>query len=153
MLATGIFRDHKKFSQQYAARFSALMFLLAVVFITTSCGTVAQASGGTSGNSLELSNSLPPGSVSQPYNAVLSVSGGSSPYQFSLASGVLPPGLTLSPTAGNLPASLPRRETIRSRSRSRTARDRARAPRPTRSRSVVAARARSRSASLLPMLL
>src|SRR5713101_7700990 len=44
--------------------------------------------------------SLPPATVHSPYNAVLSVSGGTSPYQFKVAQGVLPPGLALNSSTG-----------------------------------------------------
>jgi len=40
--------------------------------------------------------------MNQPYNTVLSVSGGASPYNFSITAGWLPPGITLNPTTGSL---------------------------------------------------
>jgi hypothetical protein len=49
---------------------------------------------------LTVSGALPKATVGQAYNAVLSVSGGSAPYQFALASGSLPAGTTLSSSSG-----------------------------------------------------
>jgi hypothetical protein len=100
MSEVGISSNHGRFSQRFVTRVGALMLLLVITLITISCGTVAQASGRSSGG-LVLSGSLPPGAVNQSYNAVLSVSGGNSPYQFSVQSGTLPPGLTLNSTTGS----------------------------------------------------
>ncbi len=49
---------------------------------------------------LNVYGSLPSGTVSQTYNAVLSVSGGSSPYYFSVKTGTLPSGVSLNPATG-----------------------------------------------------
>ncbi|HTS18603.1 MAG TPA: putative Ig domain-containing protein [Verrucomicrobiae bacterium] len=43
-------------------------------------------------------SSLPNGIVSTPYNQTITASGGTSPYTFSLLDGMLPPGLSLSPS-------------------------------------------------------
>jgi hypothetical protein len=96
----GFCSNHGKYWQRSITRIGALMLLLVITLITISCGTVAQASG--SGNSLALSGSLPAGTVNQSYNAVLSVSGGNSPYQFSVISGVLPLGLSLNSATGSV---------------------------------------------------
>jgi len=96
----GFCSNHGKYWQRSITRIGALMLLLVITLITISCGTVAQASG--SGNSLALSGSLPAGTVNQSYNAVLSVSGGNSPYQFSVMSGVLPLGLSLNSATGSV---------------------------------------------------
>src|SRR6185369_5742516 len=42
------------------------------------------------------------GQVGQPYNSSFIVTGGVSPYTFSIINGSLPPGLTLNPTTGAL---------------------------------------------------
>src|SRR6266699_874547 len=44
--------------------------------------------------------SLPPAAVASSYNAVLSVSGGTSPYQFTIIRGALPPGLAINSSTG-----------------------------------------------------
>ncbi|MGA2353527.1 MAG: Ig domain-containing protein [Terriglobales bacterium] len=66
--------------------------------MTSSCGSVAQAAG--TQNQLGVYGNLPQGTVNQSYNAVLTVTGGSSPYSFSLKSGALPPGISLNTTTG-----------------------------------------------------
>ena len=101
MLATrAVRRGHARPSRLYLEIIGALTLVLVVTLITTSCGTIAQANG-NSGNSLIISGPLPPGAVHQPYNAVLAVGGGSSPYHFSVSSGALPPGLSLNTTTGS----------------------------------------------------
>src|SRR5208337_4185421 len=54
------------------------------------------------GNTLTLPASIPAGTVHQSYNTVLSVGGGSFPYQFSVKTGSLPPGISLNPATGTL---------------------------------------------------
>ena len=44
--------------------------------------------------------SLPPATLGSPYSATLAVTGGTSPYTWSISAGQFPPGLTLSSTAG-----------------------------------------------------
>src|SRR5271157_764458 len=92
-------RCHSRFSPGLAQRLSLLILLLAVALLTTSCGSLAQANNNQS-NNLNLSGNFPAATVNQSYNAVLTVSGGSSPYQFSLKTGVLPPGISLNPATG-----------------------------------------------------
>ncbi|MGD0414423.1 MAG: putative Ig domain-containing protein [Terriglobales bacterium] len=72
--------------------------------MTTSCGTVATAAGAQNDapNDLNVSGSLPAGTVNHSYNAVLAVSGGRPPYHFSVKTGALPPGISLSPATGAL---------------------------------------------------
>ena len=89
----------ERFLARYGEQVLALLFVVGLALFTTSCGTVAQANG--SGNSLALTGSLPSGAVDQPYNAVLAVGGGSSPYQFSVHSGSLPAGVNLNPSTGS----------------------------------------------------
>ena len=81
---------------------SALMVLLLAALLTASCGAADQ-SGNNDGQTqaLALSGSLPGGAVQQSYNAVLTVSGGAPPYQFSIVSGTLPPGISLNPSTGS----------------------------------------------------
>jgi hypothetical protein len=102
MLETGIVFHTSQASRtrRRAQNFSVLALLLVICLITASCGTV-QAGNGNQPQPLALSGSLPAGSVSQAYNAVLSVSGGASPYRFAVGSGVLPPGITLNQATGS----------------------------------------------------
>ncbi|MGH9643096.1 MAG: Ig domain-containing protein, partial [Terriglobales bacterium] len=88
-------------SRKYVERAFALILLVMVSLLTISCGTVAQGANSSPGQSLAMLGSLPGGTVNQSYNAVLSVNGGTSPYQFSVASGSLPPGITLNPATGS----------------------------------------------------
>jgi Putative Ig domain len=93
------------FSRAIGQHLNVLILLLAVVAITTSCGTLARANGGPSGwnqNTLSLSGNLPTGTINESYNAVLAVGGGSSPYHFSVKVGALPPGISLNPATGAL---------------------------------------------------
>ncbi len=85
---------------------SGLVVLLAGamlnVLLSTSCGTAAQATSHVTEptSQLMLAGALPPAAVNQPYNAVLTVVGGNSPYHFSVKTGVLPPGIALNPLSG-----------------------------------------------------
>jgi hypothetical protein len=45
---------------------------------------------------------FPHATIGSTYNAVVSVSGGTAPYQFSIFWGALPPGLTINPTTGTI---------------------------------------------------
>jgi hypothetical protein len=51
---------------------------------------------------IAISATLPQASVGVAFNAVLSVSGGSSPYQFAVGGGMLPPGLSLDAQTGRI---------------------------------------------------
>ncbi len=93
---------HFRFSRRLAQRLSVLLLLLALALLTTSCGLLTQPA---SGNNLQLPASVPAGTVAQPYNAVLAVGGGTSPYQFSVKTGTLPPGISLNPATGTLSGS------------------------------------------------
>jgi len=93
---------HFRFSRTLAQRLSVLLVLLAVALLTTSCGLLTQP---TNGNTLQLPASIPPGAVHQPYNTVIAVGGGTSPYQFSVTAGALPPGISLNPATGTLSGS------------------------------------------------
>jgi hypothetical protein len=60
----------------------------------------AAASQGAPANNLAMQATLPSAKINTPYNAVLAVGGGSSPYYFSVKTGALPPGITLHPATG-----------------------------------------------------
>ncbi|MGA2978945.1 MAG: putative Ig domain-containing protein [Terriglobales bacterium] len=95
--------NHSRFSPALAQRLNVLIVLMVVALMTTSCGMPAQAAGNHSeANQLNVYGNLPSATVNQSYNAVLSVSGGSSPYYFSVKSGTLPPGVSLNPGTGTL---------------------------------------------------
>lgn len=94
------FSDHAGNANRARVQLGWLLLLLAVMAIGTSCGSASGAA--SQGHQvLALSGSLPTGTVDKSYNAVLSVGGGTSPYQFSLASGTLPPGIKLNPSTGS----------------------------------------------------
>lgn len=98
-----LLKYHSGFSPALAQRLSVLILMLAVALITTSCGSVAQAASATNDenpHALSLAGNLPGGAVNEPYNAVLAVGGGNSPYHFSVKTGALPPGVSLNPVTG-----------------------------------------------------
>jgi len=77
--------------------------LLIAAIMTASCGLTGQNSNNQiNANNLMLNGSLPSATMSQTYNAVLSVSGGNTPYQFAISSGTLPPGMILNPKTGSI---------------------------------------------------
>src|SRR5262252_8193457 len=84
------------------SRIAACALLLISAMLTTSCGLLSQSEGGQNSNNLALSGSFPGGALHQAYSAVLAVSGGSSPYQFVIKSGSLPPGMSLNPVTGSV---------------------------------------------------
>src|SRR3977135_1572811 len=95
-----LLKCHPIFSPALARHLSVVMLLLAVALLTTSCGTLALANGAQgnmSPKSLSLHGSFPTGMVSDPYNAVLAVGGGKSPYHFSVKTGARPPRIRLHP--------------------------------------------------------
>jgi hypothetical protein len=84
-----------------APQLGALLLVLLAALIATGCGTSARATG-TNSQRMSLAGKLPEAVANQNYNAVLSVSGGSAPYHFSVKSGSLPQGLTLNPATGSI---------------------------------------------------
>jgi hypothetical protein len=98
----GLLNRHSGFSRTLAQRLSVLLALVAVALLTTSCSLLTQS---TNGNTLQLPASIPAGTVDKPYNTVIAVSGGTSPYQFSVTAGTLPPGISLNPATGTLSGS------------------------------------------------
>ena len=56
--------------------------------------------GQTVAQAIQIEANLQPGKITNPYNAVLSVSGGRAPYQLALAGGALPSGVRLSNQTG-----------------------------------------------------
>jgi hypothetical protein len=81
-----------------------LLFLLLGLIGLTACGASSQGTNTQSATSAQIRISTPPpqATVGVSYNAVLSVSGGTPPYQFGIANGTLPPGLSLNPATGSI---------------------------------------------------
>src|ERR1039458_4741670 len=101
MFETGnaLLNNRFRFAGPFGQRLNVLMMILVVVaLMTTSCGTLVHAA--STSNSLYVYGKLPLGTVNKPYNAVLGVSGGSSPYNFVLETGALPPGISLNSATG-----------------------------------------------------
>ena len=91
--------------REIVQRMSVVVLLLMVALMTTSCGTVAQAAGSQSDatpTNLSLYGAVPAAKVHEPYSALFGVAGGVAPYHFSVKTGSLPPGVTMSPTTGTL---------------------------------------------------
>ena len=82
-----------------ASRVGACTFILMAALFTASCGLI---DGNNLPQTLMLTGNLPGGVTDQPYNSVLTVSGGNAPYQFAVKSGTLPPGMTLNPASGSV---------------------------------------------------
>lgn len=93
------------FSKETIYSCSLLSFLLCLSVVNTGCGAAASqaSSPSTPSPAAALKISAPPShaTVGVPYNAVSSVSGGSSPYLFGV-SGTMPPGLSLNPSTGSI---------------------------------------------------
>ncbi len=90
----------------FGPRIAVCTLLLVGALLTVSCGFITESQAGQSSNNhsdlLTLSGTFPGGVTNQAYNAVLTVSGGNSPYQFALKSGSLPPGTSLNPVSGSV---------------------------------------------------
>src|SRR5258708_34971350 len=76
---------------------TALMTVLSWLLLFNACGasapgstTPTNTSGSNSTPNLTISATLPPASVGSNYNATVTVTGGTAPYAFSIASGALP---------------------------------------------------------------
>jgi hypothetical protein len=84
----------------------ALSLVLCLAALGTGCAassaTGTSPSPATPDSQLKLSPPTAQGTVGVAYNAVSSVSGGTPPYFFSVASGSLPPGLVLNSTTGSI---------------------------------------------------
>jgi len=74
--------------------------------IVAGCNSLTQNPGTSTTSStsrdISLQSTLPIATLSKPYNAILSVSGGQAPYAFAVSAGKLPPGLSLTSTTGGL---------------------------------------------------
>lgn len=83
-------------------KFLALALLVGLVHLTTACGSSPAASQNRPLGQLRVT--IPPAqaTVGVPYNSVSSVSGGNSPYDFTIVNGSLPPGLALNSATGSI---------------------------------------------------
>ena len=94
------------------------LYLFLFALIITSCGLPAQSATSSSagagknssspivtdgnGSHISVFGNMPGATAQTPYNTVVSVSGGSAPYQFSTIWGQIPPGLTLNSSTGSI---------------------------------------------------
>lgn len=91
---------------------SSLWRILPLLLVVAGClalgacsqgfGSPAQSSAQTTESAISIQSTLPAAIVGKTYSAVLSVTGGNAPYNFSVSSGALPPGLTLNPATGSI---------------------------------------------------
>ncbi|MGB9234646.1 MAG: putative Ig domain-containing protein [Terriglobales bacterium] len=92
-------------SREMRTRFTSVLAIFSVALALlslTSCGSANATGNNSDANVITVSANLPTGEAGQRYNGVLSVSGGSAPYQFMLKSGSLPPGMSLNSASGSL---------------------------------------------------
>jgi len=89
-------------NQRIAGLFVVL--LVAGTMATTGCSSLNAGSTSTSKPTqpIAIAAHLPPAAVGSAYNAVLSVSGGSAPYNFTIRAGTLPPGLSINGNTGSI---------------------------------------------------
>jgi hypothetical protein len=84
-----------------------LLFILPVTIIGTGCASLDAGGAGSTtaakpAQPIVIAAHLPAATVGSAYSAVLSVSGGTPPYTFSVRSGLLPPGLGLNRSSGSI---------------------------------------------------
>jgi len=96
-----------KFAVSNRYRLITACFLLCIVLGTSACDNALQGfspngSSKPAASTISIVSSIPAGTKGKSYNVVLSVQGGKAPYQFSLRSGTLPPGLALNGLTGSI---------------------------------------------------
>jgi hypothetical protein len=76
--------------------------VLILAMFSVSCGSISASNSNPphANGQITVSAKLPNATIGTAYNAPISVSGGRAPYAFSVSSGTLPPGLSLSPETG-----------------------------------------------------
>ena len=84
-----------------ANRFAGFLSIFLLPLLVAMIGILCPANAGAS-TDLKITGSFPKGHVGKDYNTVLTVSGGTAPYTFSLSAGLLPPGITLDGKTGSL---------------------------------------------------
>ena len=78
----------------------ALVIVLLVLVLTTSCAPVGQSASMSQPHDVVITAGLPSAVVGNSYESALSALGGTSPYKFSIVEGTLPPGLNLNANTG-----------------------------------------------------
>jgi hypothetical protein len=102
--------EHKYPTRTIFSQCTALITILFALLLLSACsGFSTPAASATSPNppansttTLTVSSVLPSATSGSPYSSTLSVTGGTAPYSFSLASGALPAGLLLGSTTGTI---------------------------------------------------
>ena len=105
MLRLNLFLVFKEFASKQSCKFILSLTIITSAFLSTGCNSVQNAAASpspSSTQSISLPPALLPGNLGARYQAVLSVSGGRSPYEFFISQGTLPPGLTLNSVTGNI---------------------------------------------------
>jgi hypothetical protein len=79
-----------------------VFIVLILALFSVSCGSISASNPNPqhANAQIAVSAKLPSATIGTAYNASISVSGGKAPYAFSVSSGTLPPGLSLSPETG-----------------------------------------------------
>ena len=80
----------------------AAQSLLFIFFVATLAYGVSPVASDRGPGTIQISSNLPPATALKPYNAVLAVTGGQSPYRFAVNAGRLPNGLGLNPLTGSI---------------------------------------------------
>jgi hypothetical protein len=81
----------------------AIVVLIVIHFVAGCAGAVSPASHQSSATALSvITSSIPAAQLQVPYSATLTATGGTSPYTWSIQSGSLPAGLTLSASTGTI---------------------------------------------------
>jgi hypothetical protein len=84
------------------AIFSLMLLAISTLSLSGCGGVGASGNGGAPAPGLSISGTLPAATVGAAYNATLTVSGGTPPYLFSVASGQVPSGVLLGTASGTL---------------------------------------------------
>ena len=79
---------------------SSVLCIPLMAGLLAACGSPSAANMQASSSALNVSSSLPQGTVGASYKAALTVTGGTAPYTFSVASGQLPNGVQLAQSSG-----------------------------------------------------
>jgi len=93
--------------QKYPTRsiffqYAAFIVVLPGLLLSSACTGVSASGTNNAPPSLTISSALPSATLGSIYNATVNVSGGATPYGFSLASGNLPTGLLLGSATGTI---------------------------------------------------